>query len=185
MCDSTHAEKRVRNTSGRNMRTRGRAGKAPATASKEENIKKQLNEKIFEEKPPKESHGVPVGAPDDFLCLFDESTRETPTLNNSAWEDVFNQQAAHEMEYFPSDSQNTADTRKFKTPTQHTGPSTSRGTPRTQTMKRRGRPPITRLQPPVIVSSAVPYQTPRGKPRSSRFNGVCRHAKSGRYEAHV
>ena len=97
------------------MRTRGRAGKAPATASKEENIKKQLNEKIFEEKPPKESHGVPVGAPDDFLCLFDESTRETPTLNNSAWEDVFNQQAAHEMEYFPSDSQNTADTRKFKT----------------------------------------------------------------------
>ena len=77
------------------------------------------------------------------------------------------------------------DTRKFKTPTQHTGPSTSRGTPRTQTMKRRGRPPITRLQPPVIVSSSVPYQTPRGKPRSSRFNGVCRHAKSGRYEAHV
>ena len=167
------------------MRTRGRAGKAAAMASNEDDIKKEVGEPMSEEKPPKEPHGAPVEAPDDFLCLFDESAREIPTLNNSAWEDVFDQQAGHAMEYFPSGPQNTPDTRKFKIPTQHTGASTSRGTPRTQATKRRGRPPNTRFQPPAIVSPSAPYHAPRGKPRSSRFNGVCRHAKSGRYEAHV
>jgi len=83
------------------------------------------------------------------------------------------------------------------------GPTTSRGvrkptkrTSRAPAAKKRvvkstreTSPPQTRLLPPSPMAArsghATTYRAANGRPRSSRFNGVCRHAKSGRYEAHV
>lgn len=83
------------------------------------------------------------------------------------------------------------------------GPATSRGvrkpakrTSRAPAAKKRvaksarePEPPQTRLLPPSPMAGrpghGTAYRAPNGRPRSSRFNGVCRHAKSGRYEAHV
>lgn len=122
--------------------------------------------------------------PDDFLCLFDESAREAQPLGNQTrWEDVFAQNAPNEDvgEHFPY-----VEELKYKMHPSRSVATTSKG----RVTKRRSgtRKPTQKfvLPPPLPPPPIIPmYRTPGGKPRSSKYNGVCRHAKSGRYEAHV
>ena len=168
---------RKREFSGVRMKLRGRGTRAKATATEGPETPANVETALGQS----EEVMVP---PDDFLCLFDESAREAQLLSNQTrWEDVFAQNAQNEDigEHFPY-----VEELKYKVPPSRSVASTSKG----RVTKRQSgtRKPAQKfvLPAPLPVPSIVPmYRTPCGKPRSSKYNGVCRHAKSGRYEAHV
>lgn len=162
---------------------------------------KSANEKTKEEpvtpviaEPARGQSEEAVVPSDDFLCLFDESTREAATLANQTthWEEVFAQHGGDVVgEHFPH-----FEDLKYKPLSERTLASTSTGrVSKRRSGTRKPKAQLNRLQlpqnqlqlqPPLPPPVPVPmYRSSTGKPRSSKYNGVCRHAKSGRYEAHV
>ena len=211
MCIRDRRKSEGEGLGGGSMKTRGRTTRARSEDAGEEN--EVARDGDAGKAPEGATEGAVPN--DDFLCLFDESAREEPAALNGAWEDVFAQhhhanapqggveggfhQGSEDAgEHFPQSGY--VDTVQYKLPTTRPGvASTSRGRVTksrsgTRTSGSRKPKPISQSLPPRPQAMMAPipqpmspmmYRSPGGKPRSSRYNGVCRHAKSGRYEAHV
>jgi len=137
---------------------------------------------------------VPTDA--DLMVLFDK----VPEMNNNVWDDVFAQhniggmaRETHEQfqeqhrgqcagehvgEHFPAQPQADEFEEKFD-PRAHARGVVAR-------MGAATKPRSLRVVKPRLKIEDLPSQpVPVAKARSSQYNGVCRHAKSGRFEAHV
>ena len=130
----------------------------------------------------------------DLMVLFDK----VPELNHSVWDDVFAQHniagASRDAHvHFPGHhrSQNAGEhvdehfpghVRAGEYEEKYVPPANARGVAARLGAATKPRTP--RAIKPCVKVEGLPFQ-PVPKARSSQYNGVCRHAKSGRYEAHV